>query len=503
MQRIAVIGAGAAGACAVESLALHMTEPCSLTVLDGGRHLWRGRAYQPDDADVLTNIPAAHMSLRADDPGHAARWLDDRAPGALDAHGLTSRALYGAYLAETLSRTWRRLAHRGWRLRLVRRPAARLLPEGDGVLVVTADGRRERFDHVVLCAGPTASPDPYGLAAAAGYRAVPFPLSRTLPAVPADCHVGILGSGLTAVDLVAGLATRGHRGPVTLASRSGALPSVNTGCPPPPPRHLTLPQLESLAASAGARRAADLWDLIRAELRAAGADHEALRRELDLGEGPAERLRRQLAGGADAAALAVLRQALHRFAGQAWNLLPEHEQTALWRRHARAVTSLCCPMPRHRAALLLRLLDSGRLRVTGGLAAVAPAPHGGFTFTANGTTRLVDVLFNALNPAAPGACAPGPLEASVADRWGAGHPLGGLRTDRHTHRVFGADGGHTGIYALGHATRGAVLFYFGMPSLVHQSGLVARAVAAGTRAAHGAGGHGAVRSAQRNVEPGR
>ncbi|WP_171163574.1 FAD/NAD(P)-binding protein [Streptomyces sp. I05A-00742] len=479
MRRIAVVGAGVAGACLVEQLAARVARPCELTVVDGAPVLWRGRAYQPDDADVITNIAAAHMSVRPGDPSHAERWLRARGPGVLDASGLTSRALYGVYLAETLSLTAGRLVDAGWRLRVVREYARGLEPAGESVRVVTAGGRGERFDHVVLCAGPAAPPDPYGLAGVPGWVAVPFPLARTLAAVPADAHVGVLGSGLTAVDIVAGLVARGHRGPIALASRGGVLPSAGAAPAPHPPRHLTLPRLESLAAGRPLT-ASGLRTLLRAELRSAGVGEEVFHRELALTEPPVDRLRRQLADAAGGGvALAVLRQALHRFAGQAWNLLPEAEQTALWRCHGRAVTSLCCPMPRHRAELMLRLLTSGRLTVLAGLSAVEPGRRGGLDLIARGATCPVDVLFNALNPGAPGDGRAGPVEATLAARCGAAHPLGGLRTDRRTHRVPGVGGAHTGLHALGHPTRGAVLFHFGLPSLVHQSGLVARAVAAG------------------------
>ncbi|MGK5638158.1 FAD/NAD(P)-binding protein [Streptomyces sp. URMC 126] len=481
MRRIAVIGAGPAGACLVESLAETLTGACELTVLDAAPFPWRGRAYQPDGPEVITNIPLTHMSLRAADPTHALRRLTARAPGSVDAHGLTARALYGDYLAETLARTWRRLAGRGWRLRAVPAHARRLVPEGDGVRVTTEDGRDERFDHAVLCAGPAAPPDPYGLAAAPRYLATPFPLARTLRGLAPDARVGVLGSGLTAVDVVAALAARGHRGPVLLASRSGLLPSVAPAQPPPPLRHLTLPRLEALAA-AGRRPASDgIRALLAAELRDAGCPASALRDELLPGEPPFELLRRRLAdAGAGGACLALLRQALPRFAGQAWALLPEDEQTALWRRFGRAVTSLCCPVPRHRAELLLRLHDAGRLHAAAGLTRVHRT-LGGFDLVADGTAHPVDVLVNALNPGAPGSGSPSVPEASVAVLPGAAHPLGGLRVDRRTHRVAGT----ASVHALGHATRGSVLFHFGVPSLVHQSGLVARALAAADGPAHG------------------
>ncbi|SPE63589.1 hypothetical protein SNS2_4913 [Streptomyces netropsis] len=479
MQRIAVVGGGAAAACVVESLARTVREPCALTVLDGGGPLWRGRAYQPDSGRVLTNIHITQMSLRERDADHALRWLTRRAPGSVDDDGLTSRSLYGAYLDDTASRAWRRLAGRGWRLRTVREHVTRLLPDGDGVSVGTAGGRCEHFEHVVLCTGPTVPGDPYGLATSPRYMATPFPLARALATVPPDERVGVLGSGLTALDIVAELVARGHRSTIVLASRGGVLPAVRRRSSPDRPRHLTLTCLERNVAAGKPFRTADLLKLLRNELRTAGVGEAGVLRELALTEPAVERLRRQLRD-ADDAGLGILRQALHRFAGHAWNLLPDAEKAALWQRHGRAVTSLCCPMPQHRAELLLRLLESGQLQLLGGLSDVVPRPPGGFDLVTRDAVAGVGTLFNALNPAAPGTGAPSVPEVFVTRRLDIGHPLGGLRTDRTTHRVPGAHNGRAGLYALGHSTRGSVLFQFGMPSLVYQSGLVARAIAACT-----------------------
>ncbi|MFF7690228.1 FAD/NAD(P)-binding protein [Streptomyces syringium] len=489
MQRIAIVGAGAAGACMVESIARTVRETCALTVVDGGPHLWRGRAYQPDESGVLTNIHAAHMSLRESDPSHALRWLTGRCPGAVDGDGLTSRALYGAYLDDTVSRAWHRLAGRGWRLRTVREHATRVVPEGRRVAVATAGGGYARFDHVVLCTGPTEPADPYRLGGAGRrYVADPFPLARTLAGLPDGGPVGILGSGLTALDIVAALVGRDDRSAITLVSRSGILPAVRTPSAVRRPRYLTLARLEALTAAGRPLRSADLLALVRAELRAAGSGESGLRRELAVTEPPSVRLRRQLHDGRPDDGLGVLRQALHHFAGHAWNLLPDEEKTALWQCYSRALTSLCCPMPRHRAALLLELMDSGRLRVLSGVSAIERNARGGFDITAGGAVTGVGTLFNALNPAAPATVGLSAIESYVTRRTGAGHPLGGLRTERRTHRVLGAHGGCPGLYALGHPTRGSVLFHFGIPSLVYQSGLVARAIAAATDAGARPGG---------------
>ncbi|MGV9879942.1 FAD/NAD(P)-binding protein [Streptomyces sp. NPDC003006] len=476
MQRIVVIGAGPAGASLVENLAARLREPCALTVVDGTRHLWRGRAYQRDDTRVLTNIPAAHMSVREDDPSHAEHWLASQHPGATDADGLTARAHYGAYLENTLRDTWQRLARRGWRLRLVREHASRVSWNGTHLTVSTAPGALvcEPAEHVVLCTGPPAPADPYRLSGIPDYVAEPFPLGRKR--VPPGCRVGVIGAGLTAVDIVAWLTAHGHHGPIRLFSRSGLLPAVRKHPADHQLRHLTLARLDALAGSDGTVSERRLMSLLQAELTAAGVDQARLVREFLAPDPPADRLRRQLAAADEDRDLgeAVLHKALPRFAGHAWNLLPDAEKAALWQRHHRAITSLCCPMPRHRGQLLLRLLDKGQLQLTDGVTRVEPAPAGGFTVRARSARVSVDVLFNAVGPAThrPPLPAERGVETELARDFSAGHPLGGLRTDPRTHQVEGVPG----LYALGHPTRGAVMFHFGMPSLVHQSGLIARCI---------------------------
>jgi uncharacterized NAD(P)/FAD-binding protein YdhS len=476
MQRIVVIGAGPAGASMVESLAARLREPCALTVVDGARHLWRGRAYQRDDAQVLTNIPAAHMSVREGDASHAERWLASRRPGATDADGLTARTHYGAYLENTLRRTWQRLARHGWRLRLVREHASQVSWNGACLTVSTIQGAlvREPAEHVVLCTGPLAPADPYQLSGTPGYVTEPFPLGRKR--VPPGFRVGIAGAGLTAVDIVSWLAASGHHGPIYLFSRSGLLPAVRKRPVNYQLQYLTAARLEALAGSDGTVSERRVMSLLQAELTAAGGDQARLIREFLSPGPPADRLRRQLAAADEDGDLgeAVLHKALPRFAGHAWNLLPDAEKAVLWQRHHRAITSLCCPMPRHRGQLLLRLLDKGQLHLTDGITHVEPVPAGGFSVRAQSARVSVDVLFNAIGPTVhrPPLPAERGVEAQLVRDFSAGHPLGGLRTDSRTHHVEDVPG----LYALGHPTRGAVMFHFGMPSLVYQSGLIARRI---------------------------
>lgn len=94
------------------------------------------------------------------------------------------------------------------------------------VLLGTGPGRTRAFDYAVLCVGGDSPKDVYGLTGTPGFIAEPYPLSGTLAELGENDHVAVIGSGLTAVDIVLSLAARGHRGPISLMSRRGVLPGV-------------------------------------------------------------------------------------------------------------------------------------------------------------------------------------------------------------------------------------------------------------------------------------
>ncbi|RSN39321.1 FAD/NAD(P)-binding protein, partial [Actinomadura sp. WAC 06369] len=197
----------------------------SVTVYDPAPLPWRGRPYGPDLESVRVNVPPEIMSIRAGDPEHYGKWL-----GGTDEHDdpwlgrpVPPRAVYGRYLEDTAAEALARFA----RADVVRAAVTglRLGAPGDRVTVETAGGSRTA-DAAVLCVGGGTPPDLYGLAGAPGFVLDPYPLERTLDGIPRDRDVAVIGSGLTAVDVVVSLAARAHTGRISLVSRSGTLPHV-------------------------------------------------------------------------------------------------------------------------------------------------------------------------------------------------------------------------------------------------------------------------------------
>jgi uncharacterized NAD(P)/FAD-binding protein YdhS len=293
--------------------------------------------------------------------------------------------------------------------------------------------------------------------------------------------VAVIGSGLTAVDVALSLAAHGHRGRISLLSRSGVLPAVRQRPVHHALRHFTPARFRAMAARGQSLTLAEAVAVMRAELADAGVSFEAVAREVAAtgGEDPVARLRRQFAAVSDPGlGLRILQRSVPDTGPDVWPLLPEADKSAVLRDHYRTIMSLCCPMPPSSAAALLALVDGGRLAVVRGLAGIAPAADGGFVVAAENGTCRADVVVNAVNAPRhripPGA---EPLLSSLVDAGVAvRHERGGLAVERATSRLTVGDQPDPRLYALGDLAGGSLFFTFGVPSLVDRAFDIAGAI---------------------------
>lgn len=480
---IAVVGGGASAVCLLDALATATTTPGGLTVFEPTPLLWRGRPFRPDLATVRVNAPPEEMSVRAGDSGHFSRWLMDRGftEDTYSRYGshYPPRALYGDYLAQSAQNALVRLAESGWRVQVVRERVTAAHRKGNTVELQTGSARRRSADHVVLCVGGHAPADPYRLTGRPNVVVEPYPLAETMPRIPAQASVGVLGTGLTGVDVVLALAGTGHTGPITMLSRSGVLPAVRQRVVPYELRHFTV---ERLRAASHPLTLSHLVGLMSAELAEAGETMDPIVAELAAlrAEEPIARLRRHLAEvDSPSIALRILQRAVPDTGPDVWPYLAEADRNRVVEQHYRALMSLCCPMPPASAAILLDLAGSGQLKVRGGVTEVT----GDREVACAGSVERFDVLINAIqvprHRIAPDAKE---LVASLVTGGAAEpHPRGGLAVDRQSSR-FTVDGRpQPGGYALGDLTSGSLLFTFGLPSLVDRAVDIAAALGADTR----------------------
>ncbi|MFD1546298.1 FAD/NAD(P)-binding protein [Nonomuraea guangzhouensis] len=459
-MRIGIIGAGAAAVGLLDALAVGAADPGEITVFEPSPHLWRGRPYGPDLASVLVNAPPAIMSIRHGDPGHYAAWLGaDRAAEHLDGllgQPVVPRALYGDYLAATAEAALIRLSGRGWRVRIVAARGVAAVRSGHHLVIRTDDGLDHPADQVAVCVGGGTPQDHYGLGAED-----PYPLASTLARIPDEAAVVVIGSGLTAVDVVVSLAARGHAGRIALVSRTGMLPHVWQRPLPYRPVHVTEGRVAALDVTLDA-----LAGLLREELAEAGEDFAEFAADVLAAEteDPVLRLRRQLDAVDDLRiGRRVLQETAHTLGPRVWRLLPESDRERLLRHH-RLATSLASPMVPVNAAALMRLFESGQLSAVAGVVKIQ-AVRGGFRVRGDGGDLEAAAVVNAVNP--PPQAVPRGAEPLVTSLVAAGlaaqHPRGGLvPADPRLHVVGDLAGGPfitsgiPGIAAAGTRTASAL-----------------------------------------------
>jgi uncharacterized NAD(P)/FAD-binding protein YdhS len=208
---LAVVGAGAAAVCLLDSLARRATEPGRLLVFEPSPHLWRGGPYRHDLDEVRLNLPPAMMSARHGEATHFADWLRagphaaERYTDELLGQSMPPRAVYGAYLEDTAEAALAVLRSAGWLVEIVRAQVTGAR-NGDRLTLHSAAGRDYTVDRAVLCVGSGAPHDFYGLAGAPGFTLDPYPLEDTLQGLDPAADIAVIGSGLTAMDVAVALA---------------------------------------------------------------------------------------------------------------------------------------------------------------------------------------------------------------------------------------------------------------------------------------------------------
>ncbi len=239
MQRLIVIGGGAAGSAVVGEF-LRRGQPGELDLiwLVGRQAPGRGVAYSTTAEHHLLNVRAANMGLFADDAG--AFIVHAQAQGwPVKGIDFVPRAWYGDYLEAVLAREIAAARERGFALRVLSVDAVSVRgDDANGYVVGTEDGEEFDADGVVLAIGalpsvPLAEVTPAARTSHA-YTADPWhwPLPRKAPD-----RVVVLGTGLTAVDALQSAARLWPNAQLTAISRHGRLPRSHNAAPGQPYEH--------------------------------------------------------------------------------------------------------------------------------------------------------------------------------------------------------------------------------------------------------------------------
>lgn len=189
-----------------------------------------GLAYTARRPEYLLNVRSQFLSAFPDQPDHFTNWMRITGGGACP-QGFCSRQSYGRYLQQLVGQILDWPAYNGLRFTCHNKAATavEVAPDGQSAVVRLANGTEIRSDYVVLALGNFAPAPPVASARYLlhpGYHPNPW-AQGALRGIEPDDTVLLIGSGLTAVDVLLGLRADGHQGPITVVSRHGRWPAAH------------------------------------------------------------------------------------------------------------------------------------------------------------------------------------------------------------------------------------------------------------------------------------
>lgn len=226
-----------------------------------------GLAYTARRPEYLLNVRSQFLSAFPDQPDHFLNWLRiTKADSCTNA--FCSRQSYGRYLQQLVGQVLEWPSPNGIRCFWHAQQATAVQPNGQHATVQLADGTTLVSDYVVLALGNFPPPPParsdLRYLSHPSYHGNPW-AQGALRTIEPDDSVLLIGSGLTAIDILMGLRADGHRAPITVVSGHGRWPAAHRLHPEEVYPSFYLQEL------AGLPRVVDVLRVVRRHVRAAQA----------------------------------------------------------------------------------------------------------------------------------------------------------------------------------------------------------------------------------------
>jgi uncharacterized NAD(P)/FAD-binding protein YdhS len=485
-MKISIVGGGATGITMLRHLAelacskryKHLVTGLQLfdkSGFDGGV------AYRTQSDHHLLNMKASRMSIRIGDAEEFLRWTR-RVGLDCDGNDHLPRKVYRDYLDDVRSAAIDRCRSAGMQVDVEHAEVVRMrLTPNHEILLTTDRGVTHQSSVTILCTGHNAPADHYGLGASKNY--VRDPYARFAFSEHDGTEVGILGSGLTAVDSVTALASTHHFVKMTCLSRSGLFPTVQP---------ITIPEIdhdfrdslhryvrgrEHIQADAFAGKLSELLQAI------AGVSCDLSCRDID-GDALAE-LERNIAEAE------TCKPNVHSYLASvanvvcdAWSRMNAAEKTRFMKVYNAGWLRNRSAMPLANAIKIRDLIRSGRLST---LARLRDVAHIGGRFRAtlgDGDHHEVDFVVDATGPCYQLTASPLYLDM---ERQGIVtlDPLGGISCDYTDSRVHDPRGNtYQNIFAVGSPTKGTHFFAGAVDINMDRAESVINSILAGAERAH-------------------
>jgi len=386
MTKIMIIGGGPAAV----STCLHMveeyqqqklSEPLEILVIEKGDKIGPGLAFSKSNAESILNIHKDKMEPIFGTKGRFTEWLKSRA-GAPQDTNFPPRQFFGEYLEFLAQKVQRDAASLGISIQYKTNCVVTDVDmQGSSIKVFTDQGNLIG-DYLILCTGTMPSSSYSHLISKAGYFHTPYE-EKLDEKMDRNSDIAVIGTRLTAIDAVLKLLAAGHRGKITMVSRSGLLPAVaSKDIPEYRLKHLTADNFHRLTD--GGSRYLSLNDLAKLafnEINEAEGKvllpHNIVRSYQDLL--PEKWLIQQIARAEyGPKPWQQVLTASYSLAPDIWSMLSLNDKKKFIHCYKGTYMTYLASFPLENAYKIRNYLASGQLNVRGGMGKITELDEGGF-----------------------------------------------------------------------------------------------------------------------------
>lgn len=390
MRKIAIIGAGVSGISVLNAMLKNpYYQDCEVVIYDQQKTFGTGLPYQKDDEQLLINQTADTMSLIPEDPFDFVKWLEKEKGVKDGAKRNFPRPWYGEYLKGHLEK-----AVEISQPTIIYEYATELRVGIDKKYIVKTASTSEVYDIVHLCMGNLPYQDPYSLIDEPNFFYQPYPVQEKLSALPDKACIGIIGTGLTSIDVLKFLKSQDKDYTIQLFSRKGSFPLYREPQEDMNLIYLTIENLNRAKKESGGFVPLETikeWFIL--ECIDKQVDVKMIR--LLYGKGTKEQLEAQLKHESKVGTLQTIIYKWDPYVADFLNALTIQDKEAFFSLYEATFNHFRTPMPKKSVQSLLTWWNNGEIDVISGLNHIE-VTESGFTLNAeNSKKKQLDFLINA------------------------------------------------------------------------------------------------------------
>lgn len=487
---IGLVGGGASAISFINEFAKMKRLPAEqivIYVFDKSDYLGPGNAYGPRDVQSnILNTKAGYITAINGKAGDFYEWyLDNQEdllvefPRLYGPDDYVPRALFGKYMKYSFKDRSKQALLNGVQVVNVHAEVVDLEPDGDAFRVKTQCDGSYFVDTVVLACGTLKADIDMDRVANSAVFNDPYPVNKVVNAIQKDGRVGIIGSRLGAIDTVIGLAEAGHRGKISIFSRSGYFPWVRGTQGRYQCQYLNPDEVQRLIDGLGRPLClSDIGHLFIRELEHYRENNEDQLEPLSFPPAPitclAEHLSNELSLSTGPRGWQAIIYNTNSMLSLIWNSLDESEKDMFFNELLSPAISMRVSIPRENAVKILELVNSGKVEFVAG-EAVVTRHEGKHIIECAGESIDVDYIVKAVGSPRRLAQTDSTLfknllSKGIVDQ----HKYGGLNVT-HDNRVLDDQGNaFSRLFATGEVTSGVNLFTSAMDIICAQAAKCAR-----------------------------